>query len=158
MERVRSRFYDEFFYPLKHFRKNYLDEIKNFSVENCDAPQRGARLSALTKNYKTSEMLVFVLQIALDLQLDLTPLVVKRLNNALFGRTGSQCDIVALFGSQGRVHRSKDANPERITFIAEQYKFHANQHWQQCLLDIQAVKSDYKAQSRQLINANVRIH
>lgn len=148
IERVRSRFYTEFVYPFEHFRKNYLDEIKNFSVENWEAPQRGARLSALTKNYKTSEMLVFVLQIALDLQLDLTPLVVKRLNNALFGRTGSQRDIVALFGSQGRVHRSKDASPERIACIARQYKHQANQHWEQCLLDIQTVKQDYKARSK----------
>lgn len=149
VQRVRSRFYAEFVYPLKMFRKNYLDEVKNFSVENWEAPQRAARLSALTKNYKTSEMLIFVLHVALEMQLDLTPLVVKRLNKALFGRTGSQCDIVTLFGSQGRIQRSQDSAPDRIAFIAKQYKFQANQHWQQCLLDIQAVKLDYKARSKQ---------
>lgn len=144
IDSVRSRFYAEFVYPHKLFRKNYLEEVKNFNVENWEAPQRAARLSALTKNYKTSEMLIFVLHVALEMQLDLTPLVVKRLNKALFGRTGSQRDIVALFGSQGRIQRSQDSAPDRIAFIAEQYKSQAAQHWQQCLLDIQAVKSEYK--------------
>ncbi|MCG6461785.1 hypothetical protein K6U44_15295 [Vibrio parahaemolyticus] len=113
-------------------------------MDNWEAPQRAARLSALTKNYKTSEMLIFVLHIALEIQLDLTPLVVRRLNKALFGRTGSQRDIVALFGSQGRIQRSQDSAPDRIAFIAEKYKSQAALHWQQCLLDIQAVKSEYK--------------
>jgi hypothetical protein len=41
-------------------------------------------------------------------------MAVKRLCNALFGRTGSQWLIVEVFGEKGRQHRSTDSNPEAV--------------------------------------------
>jgi hypothetical protein len=65
--------------------------------------QRAARLSAAVKRYKTYRMLSFIFEIAESVDLDFTPLVVKRLCTALFGRSGSQNIIVATFG-QKRSH------------------------------------------------------
>ena len=52
--------------------------------------------------------------IAYDPDPDLTPLAVKRLCQALFGRTGSQWLIVEIFGVKGRQHRSDDSTPEAV--------------------------------------------
>lgn len=67
------------------------------------------------KRYKTSEMLRFIFAtIAYDPDPDLTPLAVRRLCQALFGRTGSQWLIVEIFGVKGRQHRSDDSTPESV--------------------------------------------
>lgn len=52
--------------------------------------------------------------IAYDPDPDLTPLTVRRLCKALFGRTGSQWLVVEVFGEKGRQHRSADSNPEMV--------------------------------------------
>jgi hypothetical protein len=63
-----------------------------------------SRLAASVKRYKTSEMLRFIFAtIAYDPDPDLTPLTVRRLCKALFGRTGSQWLIVEVFGEKGRL-------------------------------------------------------
>ncbi len=59
-------------------------------------------LAASVKRYKTSEMLRFIFAtIAYDPDPDLTPLTVRRLCKALFGRTGSQWLVVEVFGGEG---------------------------------------------------------
>ena len=65
-----------------------LAEVANYSNDRWEAPQRAARLAASVKRYKTSEMLRFIFAtIAYDPDPDLTPLTVRRLCKALFGRT-----------------------------------------------------------------------
>ncbi len=144
IEKITSRFYHEFVYRQEHFERDYMREFHDFDLAKWEPTVRGARLSALTKNYKTSEMLVFTLYIASEESLDLTPLVVKRLNKALFGRTGSQGLIVELVGCEGRIHRSKDAIPERIEELAQRYKTKADEHWKQCATVIELVKDRYR--------------
>ncbi|WP_045391981.1 hypothetical protein [Vibrio rotiferianus] len=142
-EQLISRFYQEFVYTKEDLRYDYMAEIRDFDLSQWEAPKRAARLSAAVKNYKTSEMLVFTLLICQERRIDVTPLVIKRLNKAFFDRTGSQKDIVALFGESGRIHRSSDAHPDRIQMIVELYKAKAQRHWQQCLFDIESIKLEY---------------
>jgi len=140
---VRTRFYDYYFYSKDVFKKDYMSEVNTFDLAVWDAPQRAARLSALVKNYKTSAMLVFILSIAQELELDFTPLVVKRLNKEFFGRTGSQRIIVDLFGEKGRTNKSKDSKMEQIEVVATEYRVKAELHMKQCLSDIQKIKNSY---------------
>lgn len=82
-------------YTAEKLEKDYLAEVANYSNDRWEAPQRAARLAASVKRYKTSEMLRFIFAtIAYDPDPDLTPLTVRRLCKALFGRTGSQWLVV----------------------------------------------------------------
>lgn len=120
-------------------------EVAGYSDERWEAPQRAARLAAAVKRYKTSEMLRFIFAtIAYDPDPNLTPLAVKRLCNALFGRTGSQWLIVAVFGDKGRRHRSVDSRSEAVEKIAARYRRQAGQHWSATLVEIERVKRIYQ--------------
>ncbi|EMX5186694.1 hypothetical protein ACV8TO_27510 [Citrobacter freundii] len=133
-------------YTAENLEKDYLAEVANYSDDRWEAPQRAARLAAAVKRYKTSEMLRFIFAtIAYDPDPDLTPLTVKRLCNALFGRTGSQWLIVEVFGEKGRSRRSTDSNPEAVEQMAARYRHAAVQHWTGTLAEIQRVKRIYQA-------------
>ena len=89
-------------YTAEKLEKDYLAEVANYSNDRWEAPQRASRLAASVKRYKTSEMLRFIFAtIAYDPDPDLTPLTVRRLCKALFGRTGSQWLVVEVFGEKG---------------------------------------------------------
>ena len=132
-------------YTAENLERDYLSELAGYSDERWEAPQRGARLAAAVKRYKTSEMLRFIFAtIAYDPDPDLTPLTVKRLCNALFGRTGSQWLIVELFGDKGRQHRSNDSTPEAVEKMAARYRHAARLHWSATLAEIERVKRLYQ--------------
>ncbi|HHD9990463.1 TPA: hypothetical protein ACOZW9_005255, partial [Klebsiella pneumoniae] len=96
---------------------------------------------------KTSEMLRFIFAtIAYDPDPDLTPLAVRRLCQALFGRTGSQWLIVEIFGVKGRQHRSDDSTPEAVEKMATRYRHAAGLHWAATLAEIERVKRNYQTQ------------
>lgn len=140
-------------YTAENLERDYLSELARYSDERWEAPQRGARLAAAVKRYKTSEMLRFIFAtIAYDPDPDLTPLTVKRLCNALFGRTGSQWLIVELFGDKGRQHRSNDSTPEAVEKMAARYRHAAELHWSATLAEIERVKRLYQER----IKASVR--
>ncbi|SUJ17703.1 YadA [Salmonella enterica subsp. enterica] len=89
-------------YTAEKLEKDYLAEVANYSNDRWEAPQRASRLAASVKRYKTSEMLRFIFAtIAYDPDPDLTPLTVRRLCKALFGRTGSQWLVVEVFWGEG---------------------------------------------------------
>ena len=137
-------------YTAENLERDYLAELAGYSDECWEAPQRAARLAAAVKRFKTSEMLRFIFAtVAHDPDPDLTPLTVKRLCNALFGRTGSQWLIVDVFGEKGRQHRSDDSNPERIEQMAASYRAAAQQHWTATLEEIERVKRLYQAKVRE---------
>lgn len=95
-------------YSEENLERDYLAEVARYSDDRWEAPQRAARLAAAVKRYKTSAMLTFIFStVAHDPDPDLTPLAVKRLCKALFGRTGSQGLIVEVFGEKGRQHSSR---------------------------------------------------
>lgn len=136
-------------YTLERLEADYLAELARYSDASWKAPQRAARLGAAVKRYKTSEMLCFIFAtVPYEFDPDLTPLTVKRLCNALFGRTGSQWLIVAVFGEKGRQHRSDDSNPERIEQMAARYRRAAQEQWAATLAEIERVKRTYQAQVR----------
>jgi len=64
-------------------------------------------------------MLLFIISIGVEEGVDLTPLVVKRLCNNLFGRKGSQSLIVKVFGEKNRIKRSAHSDPEEIELITK---------------------------------------
>lgn len=133
-------------YTAENLERDYLAEVANYSDDRWEAPQRAARLAAAVKRFKTSEMLRFIFAtIAYDPDPDLTPLAVKRLCNALFGRTGSQWLIVEVFGEKGRQHRSDDSNPGAVEKIAARYRHAAERHWLSTLAEIERVKRIYQA-------------
>ncbi len=141
-------------YPIERLEKDYEYEIINFSNEVWDAPKRAARLSAAVKNYKTSQMLIFIFDIALNNELDLTPLVVKRLCHNLFGRTGSQSLIVDIFGVKQRTHRSEHSSPEKIQELTNRYRLSAHNYWDTTLADIDKVKRGFRKEIRSKARSN----
>lgn len=136
-------------YTVENLERDYRAEVANYSNDRWEAPQRAARLAAAVKRYKTSEMLRFIFAtVAHDPDPDLTPLTVKRLCNALFGRMGSQWLIVAVFGEKGRQHRSADSHPEAVEKMAARYRRAAGRHWSATLAEIERVKRIYQADVR----------
>ncbi|WP_074024951.1 hypothetical protein [Xenorhabdus eapokensis] len=143
-------------YTVEKLKADYMAELADYSDGIWEAPQRAARLGAAVKRYKTSEMLCFIFATVTNeykFDPDLTPLTVKRLCNALFGRTGSQWLIVDVFGEKGRQHRSKDSNPERIEQMADRFRTAAIQHWSVTLAEIERVKREYQAEIKKKQNA-----
>lgn len=133
-------------YTAENLERDYLAEVASYSDDRWEAPQRAARLAAAVKRYKTSAMLIFIFAtVAHDPDPDLTPLAVKRLCNALFGRTGSQGLIVEVFGEKGRQHRSDDSSPESVEKIVARYRNEARRHWSETLATIEQVKRIYQA-------------
>ena len=146
-EKARSTmadFMEYYIYRLVLLQNAYDFEILDYSDEKWDAPRRAARLSAAVKNYKTSQMLLFIITIGIEDGLDLTPLVVKRLCHNLFGRKGSQSLIVKVFGEKNRIKRSVHSDPEEIELITEKYRRAASHYWSSTLSDIEKVKLKYK--------------
>ncbi|HAP0150923.1 TPA: hypothetical protein IRP92_005074 [Escherichia coli] len=147
--KAMSMFLDGRSYTAENLERDFLSELSRYSDDRWEAPQRGARLAAAVKRYKTSEMLRFIFAtIAYDPDPDLTPLAVKRLCNALFGRTGSQWLIVELFGDKGRQHRSNDSTPEAVEKMAARYRHAARLHWSATLAEIERVKRLYQERIR----------
>ena len=142
--RTMADFMEYYIYRLVLLQNAYHFEILDYSDEEWDAPRRAARLSAAVKNYKTSQMLLFIISIGVEEGVDLTPLVVKRLCNNLFGRKGSQSLIVKVFGEKNRIKRSAHSDPEEIELITKKYQRTASQYWSSTLSDIEEVKLKYK--------------
>lgn len=136
-------------YTAENLERDYLAEVVSYSDDRWEAPQRAARLAAAVKRYKTSAMLTFIFStVAHDPDPDLTPLAVKRLCKALFGRTGSQWLIVEVFGEKGRQHRSDDSSPEAVEKMAARYRHEAELHWSETLSTIEKIKRTYQAEIR----------
>ncbi|WP_279511219.1 cytoplasmic protein [Klebsiella pneumoniae] len=151
-EQSRAYFYRNFKYTLEHLARDYQAELQRYSDESWEFPQRAARLSAAVKRYKTYRMLSFIFEIADDIDLDLTPLIVKRLCMRLFGRSGSQDIIVSIFGQKGRQHRSRDNTPAILDEIAARYRLAAHSCQASTLSDIKSVKKNYQAGIRSARN------
>ncbi|EAB2145830.1 TPA: hypothetical protein ACW2OH_004273 [Salmonella enterica] len=136
-------------YTIENLDRDYLAEVTGYSDDRWKAPHRAARLTAAVKRYKTSEMLRFIFAtVAHDPDPDLNPLAVKRLCNALFGRTGSQWLIVEIFGEKGRLHRSDSSSPEAVAKMAARYRRDAGLHWSATLAEIERVKQLYQTEIR----------
>ena len=145
IEQSRAFFYRNFKYTLEHLARDYQAELQLYSDDSWEFPQRAARLSAAVKRYKTYRMLCFIFEIADSIDLDFTPLIVKRLCTRLFGRSGSQDMLVAIFGQKGRQHLSSDNTPAILDQIAARYRLAAHSCQASTLSDIENVKKNYQA-------------
>ncbi|NLW04390.1 MAG: hypothetical protein GX029_04075 [Pseudomonadaceae bacterium] len=141
---MMAYFKNNHIYTLVLLQNAYHFEILDYSDEKWDAPRRAARLSAAVKRYKTSQMVLFILSIGIEDGLDLTPLVVKRLCQNLFGRKGSQSLIVKIFGEKNRINRSADNAPEVIDAITQKHLGAAKYYWSATLRDIEKTKQKYR--------------
>jgi hypothetical protein len=146
---LRERFHAEFEFPLEELDNVYR---RVFSAIHEDAeghevsvsPSNWAALSAGVKNYKTSQMLIFILHMTTLEPIDLTPTVVKKLCKGFFGRVGSQNKIVAIFSEPGREHKSRDASEDKIKKILAENKSAAKLHREKFMLDISYMKLKFK--------------
>jgi len=112
-EQSRAYFYRNFTYTRDHLARDYRAELLHYRNDSWEFPQRAARLSAAVKRYKTYRMLCFIFEIADSIELDFTPLIVKRLCMRIFGRSGSQDMLSAIFRQKGRQHRSRGQFPSQ---------------------------------------------
>lgn len=142
---AKRHFYEHYHYSKEFLKQEYLGEVYLYRDDQWTAPQRAARISAIVKRYKTSQMIAYVLDIASEMQLDLTPVAVKRLCRVLFNRTGSQDVIVGIFGQKGRSYKSSISSQTAINEIASRYAVPASLYWAGTLTDIEKVKSEYKS-------------
>ncbi|WP_318440580.1 hypothetical protein [Photobacterium leiognathi] len=143
-DEILSVFNREYSYKEKHLKLDFKEEIIKFSENNYTYHQRAARLSAAVKRYKTSEALNFVINIAISENLDITPLVAKKLMFKLFARKGSQKTLVSLFGQDGRIKKSTTNDTVTIENIVAKYKKDADKLIGINTLFIEQVKTEYK--------------
>lgn len=143
---AKRHFYEHYHFSTKLLKREYLGEMYLYNNDHWSAPQRAARISAIVKRYKTSQMIAYVFKIAFEMQLDLTPLTVKRLCKALFNRTGSQDIIVNIFGQKDRCNKSNFSSQAAVDQIVALYSLAARSYWQETLSDIARTKDEYKSQ------------
>jgi hypothetical protein len=142
---AKRHFYEHYYYSVELLQQQLLAEVDLYRNDQWSAPRRAARISAMVKRYKTSQMLVYVFDLASKVELDITPLAAKRLCRVLFNRIGSQDIIVGTFGQKGRSKRSDISPQAAIDEIASRYVGAARAHWAGTLTDIEQAKNEYKS-------------
>lgn len=130
--------------PLFLLKLEYSSEILNFSNETYEPGARAARLSAAIKRYKTSQMILFVLNMSEKENLDITPVLAKKFCFEFFKRKGSQAIMVKLFGEAGRINRSDSNDRKLIESIVKKHRKEADKFWLSTLDDIALVKMGYQ--------------
>lgn len=88
-------------YTAEKLEKDYLAEVANYSNDRWEAPQRASRGCQRKALQDIRNAALYFATIAYDPDPDLTPLTVRRLCKALFGRTGSQWLVVEVLGRRG---------------------------------------------------------
>ncbi|EGR0027839.1 hypothetical protein FT122_23455 [Vibrio alginolyticus] len=111
------------------FDKRYsysLGDLESDALEayhgNPTPPHRGAALTAATKRYKGSEMLHFIHQMHGKEDLDMTPVLAKRLLQGLFGRSVLFDTLVSVYGDKNRSASNKSSDFKRLDELVERYK------------------------------------
>lgn len=127
---------------------DFKHELDNYSVDKYEPAQRGARLAAAIKRFKTRRMIDFVVYVVLDEYVDdfdMTPLTIRRLIKNLFnGRSGAQQTLVELFGCEGRTRKASARTHELIDELADRYRNDAKKLMVKTEIDIEAVKGKYR--------------
>lgn len=137
------------------FDKRYSYSLDHLEIDALEAyhgnptpPRRGAALTAATKRYKASEMLHFIHQIHGKEDLDMTPVLAKRLLLGLFGRSVLFDTLVRIYGDKNRSASNKSSDFKRLDELVERYKPDANTLVQKMTLDareaIKRAQNEYK--------------
>ncbi|MGL1451854.1 hypothetical protein ACSTI1_00995, partial [Vibrio parahaemolyticus] len=142
MFRSMSVHEDSLWHDFKH-------ELDNYSAETYEPAQRGARLTAAIKNFKTRRMIDFVVHVVLCEHVDdfdMTPLTIRKLSKGLFnGRSGSQKILVELFGCDGRTRKASKRTHELVDELSERYRNDAKRLMAKTESDIEAAKRKYRS-------------
>lgn len=137
--------FDEFFrFSLEDLHKSYQFEIDNYDPNVYDSPQRGARLAAATKRYRTSEMIGWMLKLSKEEKLDLTPSLFNKIAKELFNRTGNNHIVQKLLNQNGRTSKSETNNFETVNHAANKYKDEAMAFWDLVNDEVEMVKYAYQ--------------
>lgn len=111
------------------FDKRYSYSLGDLESDALEAyhgdptpPHRGAALTAATKRYKGSEMLHFIHQMHGKEDLDMTPVLAKRLLQGLFGRSVLFDTLVSVYGDKNRSASNKSSDFKRLDELVERYK------------------------------------
>ncbi|EOW7150965.1 hypothetical protein ACWLRT_004519 [Vibrio parahaemolyticus] len=128
---------------------DFKRELENYSVEKYEPAQRGARLTAAIKNFKTRRMIDFVVHVVLyehvD-EFDMTPLTIRKLSKGLFnGRSGAQQTLVEYFGCEGRTRKASKRTHELVDELSERYRNDAKRLMAKTESDIEAAKRKYRS-------------
>ncbi|HBC3964974.1 TPA: hypothetical protein KD885_004655 [Vibrio parahaemolyticus] len=133
-----------------HKESLWLDfkrELDSYKVEKYEPAQRGARLTAAIKNFKTRRMTRFAVNTIHDHidEFDMTPLTIRKLSKGLFdGRSGSQQNLVQRFGREGRTRKASVRTHEIIDELVAKYKNDAKKLMAKTESDIEEVKRRYR--------------
>lgn len=130
--------------------QDFRAEIIAYAGGEWSTPSRAARLSAAVKRFKTSRAIEFVIKIAEIEGLDITPTLAKKLSHMFFGRFGSQKIMVSIFGTAGRMSKSKSNQPELLGKIHKKYKNDAELWQSETDNEIADVKRRYQDMIHQL--------
>lgn len=142
--------WSEFYSNPVILQQEFSKEIAIFNIEKWEPGQRGARLAASSKRYKTASMLNFIMfDVACSEayqgdELDLTPTFVKKLCDGLFDRTGSQKCIVFLFGVAGRINKNKQNIDDTVAKLVDKYRKSADSYWESVIAHLEYVKSEHR--------------
>lgn len=127
----------------------FKQELDAYNIEKYEPAQRGARLTAAIKNFKTRRMTDFVINVVVRScvdEFDITPLTIRKLSKGLFdGRSGSQQNLVQLFGVEGRTRKASARTHELIDLLIVQYRKQAKQLMTITERDIETVKARYRS-------------
>lgn len=123
-------------------------EVDNYRSGKYEPAERGARITAAIKRYKTRKMLHFIVKDVLCNhigQFDMTPLTIRKLSKALFdGRSGSQEILVELFGFKGRTRKASNFTHELIGELAKTHGEAAKSFMTITNIGIEQMKDRYR--------------
>lgn len=134
-------------FTAEHLARDLAAEIEKFDIEKWEPAQRGARITAMIKRCKTHYMLDYVLYNICkergDMDIVLTPLMVRRLCKELFGRSCSQAVLVRLFGGRMKAKATPEQHGLVDSFV-DTYQDNANAYWARVEGKIQACIDTYR--------------
>jgi hypothetical protein len=89
----------------------------------------GALITAIIKSYKTKMYMQFLMVLLeKNKELELTPLVVRRISRALFNKTCSQRELVLLFSLPERTNHAYKSNNDIANEIIDKTKAEADEY------------------------------
>ena len=108
IENAFSRYIEQCSFSFDEYLLEYISTATSHSFD--DKYIQAAALSALTKQFKTSEMHMLVFDMLMNEEdlghhIDVTQVFIKRLLKALFGRVGSQSLVASIYSTQDRTSK-----------------------------------------------------
>lgn len=84
--------------------------------------QRGAMVAAAKKRLKAGIVMQWVLKVAVEHDLDMTPTLAQNLVKAWVGRCVARAALASRFGMPGRTAAAKSPDVAQLAVLAEKYR------------------------------------